>query len=53
MKLDGKCGATLFTPHPALGGGSLEADGIRRLSGFPSSDRIAHLQVLKEVRTDA
>lgn len=35
-KRDGKFGATLFTPHPALGPGGVRADGTRRASVFPS-----------------
>jgi hypothetical protein len=30
-------GATLFTPHPALGPGGGFVDGARRASDFPSS----------------
>jgi hypothetical protein len=37
MKRDGKFGATLFTPHPALGPGGACVDGTRRASVFPSS----------------
>jgi hypothetical protein len=49
MRLDGKYGATLFTPHPASGTGDLVVDGARRSSVFPSPISQVH-EVAKEVR---